>query len=153
VLHGDIICYVDGDTENFEDWFVIGMVGVLLKKSNIEFVKGFSRRPFKSGDTVQQVGGGRVTELVAKPILNLFYPELTGISQPLSGEIAAKRSLLTELGFVTGYGVEIGHLIDVYKKVGLEKIAQVDLEVRQNKHQSLSALVPMAHAVLTTVMH
>jgi glucosyl-3-phosphoglycerate synthase len=90
-------------------------------------------------------GGGRVTELTARPLLNLFYPELAGVRQPLSGEIAADRALLEQLPFATGYAIEIAMLIDVYREVGLEAMAQVDLEVRQNEHQPLHDLTPMAY--------
>ena len=114
----------------------------------LHFVKGFYRRPFRVGDVVLPDGGGRVTELTARPLLNLFYPELSAVVQPLAGEIAARRELLDRLPFVTGYGVDIGLLIDAYRAVGLDAIAQVDLDERQNAHQSLRDLGPMAFAVL-----
>ena len=117
----------------------------------ISFVKGFYRRPFRVGDTVFPDGGGRVTELTARPLLNLFYPDLAGIEQPLAGEVAARRELLERLPFVTGYGVDIALLIDAYRAVGLDGIAQVDLDVRQNAHQPLRDLGPMAYAVLHAV--
>ena len=96
-------------------------------------------------------GGGRVTELTARPLLNLFYPDLAGIEQPLAGEVAARRELLERLPFVTGYGVDIALLLDAYREVGLDAIAQVDLEVRQNAHQPLRDLGPMAYSVLHAV--
>ena len=117
----------------------------------IEFVKGFYRRPFRVGDLTLPDGGGRVTELTARPLLNLFYPELAAVAQPLAGEIAARRELLERLPFVTGYGVDVALLLDAYAAVGLDAIAQVDLDVRQNAHQPLRDLGPMALAVLQAV--
>jgi glucosyl-3-phosphoglycerate synthase len=152
VLHGDVICFLDADSsEGFGTHFVCGLIGPLLVDPRISFVKGFYRRPFRVGDTVVPEGGGRVTELVARPLLNLFYPELAAVQQPLAGEIAARRELLVRLPFATGYGVDIALLLDAYRRVGLDGLAQVDLEVRQNAHQPLRDLGPMAHAVLQAV--
>ena len=123
----------------------------LLCEPGISFVKGFYRRPFRVGEVTLPDGGGRVTELTARPLLNLFYPELAAVAQPLAGEIAARRELLEQLPFVTGYGVDIGLLIDAYAHVGLDALAQVDLDVRQNAHQPLRDLGPMAFAVLRAV--
>ena len=148
-LTGDVICFVDADTERFGAHFVCGLIGPLLcGPQEIEFVKGFYRRPFKLGGLTLPDGGGRVTELTARPLLNLFYPELAAVAQPLAGEIAARRDLLERLPFVTGYGVDIALLIDTYRTVGLDAIAQVDLAERQNAHQSLRELGPMAFSVL-----
>jgi glucosyl-3-phosphoglycerate synthase len=151
VLRGDVVCYLDADSEDFGPHFALGLIGPLLCEPGIEYVKGFYRRPFKAGETAEPKGGGRVTELTARPLLNLFYPELAPLRQPLAGEIAARRSLLERLPYVTGYGVEIAQLIDAYRAVGDGAIAQVDLDVRQNRHQSLAALGPMAYAVLRAV--
>jgi glucosyl-3-phosphoglycerate synthase len=152
VLHGDVVCFLDADSsEGFGAHFVCGLIGPLLCEPRISFVKGFYRRPFRMGDSVDPEGGGRVTELVARPLLNLFYPPLATVQQPLAGEIAARRELLVRLPFVTGYGVDIALLLDAYREVGLDGLAQVDLEVRQNAHQPLRDLGPMAHAVLQTV--
>ena len=119
----------------------------------MQFVKGFYRRPFKNGgDDVQPTGGGRVTELTARPLLAAFYPELGGVRQPLAGEIAARRELLERMAFCTGYAVEIGLLLDVHaRRRRSTRIAQVDLDVRQNRHQPLEELTPMAAAVLARV--
>ena len=117
----------------------------------MQFVKGYYRRPFRLGDEVAAEGGGRVTELTARPLLQLFYPQLADIRQPLAGEIAARRDLLERLPFATGYAVEIAMLIDAYELAGIEAIAQVDLDERQNRHQPLSELGPMATAVLHAV--
>lgn len=151
VLRGELICFLDADSERFGPHFAYGLLGPLITHPEISFVKGFYRRPFKIGDTTLPDGGGRVTELTARPLLKLFYPELAGIEQPLAGEVAARRSLLEELPFVTGYGVDIALLIDAYQAVGLSGMAQVDLDVRQNAHQTLRELGPMASAVLHAV--
>jgi glucosyl-3-phosphoglycerate synthase len=151
VLRGEIVCFLDADTERFGDHFVSGLLGPLVFHPAISFVKGFYRRPFKLGTETLPDGGGRVTELMARPLLNLFYPELAGVQQPLAGEIAARRELLERLPFATGYGVDIGLLIDAYREAGLDAIAQVDLDVRQNAHQPLDELGPMAFSVLQAV--
>ena len=148
-LTGDVVCFVDADTERFGAHFVCGLLGPLLcGPEEIVFVKGLYRRPFKLGGVTLPEGGGRVTELTARPLLNLFYPELAAVAQPLAGEIAARRDLLERLPFVTGYGVDIALLIDTYRFAGLDAIAQVDLGERQNAHQSLRELGPMAFSVL-----
>ena len=151
VLRGDVVCFVDADSEDFGPHFVRGVIGPILCDPGVQYVKGFYRRPFKHRGTTEPEGGGRVTELTAKPLLSLFYPELGAFHQPLAGEIAARRSLLEAIPWVTGYGVEIGQLIDVYREVGIDAMAQVDLDVRQNRHQPLSALAPMASEVAATV--
>ena len=148
VLTGEVVVFLDADSEHFGAHFACGLLGPLLCDSRISFVKGLYRRPFRVGELTLPDGGGRVTELTARPLLNLFYPELAGIAQPLAGEVAARRELLESLPFVTGYGVDIALLVDAYGAVGLEGLAQVDLDVRQNAHQSLRDLGPMAFAVL-----
>jgi glucosyl-3-phosphoglycerate synthase len=148
VLTGDVVCFLDADSECFGTHFACGLLGPLLCHRGISFVKGFYRRPFRVGELTLPDGGGRVTELTARPLLNLFYPELAAVQQPLAGEIAARRELLERLPFVTGYGVDIALLLDAYRAVGLDAIAQVDLDVRQNAHQPLRDLGPMAFAVL-----
>jgi glucosyl-3-phosphoglycerate synthase len=151
VLRGELICFLDADSSEFGAHFACGLLGPLVENSGISLVKGFYRRPFRIGEAVFPDGGGRVTELTARPLLNLFYPDLAGIEQPLAGEVAARRELLERLPFVTGYGVDIALLLDAYREVGLDAIAQVDLEVRQNAHQPLRDLGPMAYAVLQAV--
>jgi glucosyl-3-phosphoglycerate synthase len=148
VLSGELICFLDADTEHFGPHFACGLLGPLVCREEISFVKGFYRRPFKLGDVTLPHGGGRVTELTARPLLNLFYPELAAIEQPLAGEVAARRELLARLPFVTGYGVDIALLLDAHREAGLDAIAQVDLDVRQNAHQPLRELAPMAFSVL-----
>jgi glucosyl-3-phosphoglycerate synthase len=150
-LTGDVVCFLDADSAGFGAHFVTGLLGPLLCDPRISFVKGFYRRPFRVGSVTLQAGGGRVTELTARPLLNMFYPDLAGVEQPLAGEVAARRELLERLPFVTGYGVDIALLLDAYRAVGLDAIAQVDLDVRQNAHQPLRDLGPMAYAVLQAV--
>jgi glucosyl-3-phosphoglycerate synthase len=152
VAHGDVVCFLDADSQDFGPHFACGVLGPLLCDERVEFVKGYYRRPFKQGGVTAPEGGGRVTELTARPLLRLFYPELAAVRQPLAGEVAARRSLFERLPFVTGYGVETAQLIDAYRAVGLDAMAQVDLDVRQNRHQPLSDLGPMAEAVLAAVV-
>ena len=151
VARGDIVMFADADTADFEEHFVYGTLGPLLADPQVQFVKAAFRRPFKQGEEKVLDGGGRVTELMSKPLINLFYPELAGFVQPLAGEFAARRDVLSRVPFFTGYGVEIGMLIDVFERVGLAAMAQVDLGTRQNRHQSLASLSRMSSVVLRTV--
>jgi glucosyl-3-phosphoglycerate synthase len=151
VARGDIIMFADADTADFREHFVYGTLGPLLADPGIQFCKAAYRRPFSQGEKSVPDGGGRVTELMAKPLINLFYPELAGFVQPLAGEFAGRRELLNAVPFFTGYGVEIGMMIDVFAEVGLEGMAQVDLGTRQNRHQSLASLAKMSSIVLRTV--
>ncbi len=124
----------------------------MLIRPDVQFVKGFYRRPLKVGNKIQAGGGGRVTELTARPLLNLFYPELSGVIQPLSGEYGGRRTALEQLSFFSGYGVEIGLLIDTFEKLGLSAIAQVDLQERIHHNQPLEALSKMSFAIIQAVM-
>jgi glucosyl-3-phosphoglycerate synthase len=151
VLDGELICFLDADVLEFSERFVIGLLGPLLELEEVDFVKAFYRRPFRQGGVELAAGGGRVNHLLARPALAIFYPELAGVRQPLAGEIAARRSLLTQLPFATGYGVEIAMLLDVLEQVGLEGMAQVDLDVHHNSHQTLLELSPMAYTVLGVI--
>lgn len=148
VAHSDLVMYADTDTLDFGEHFIYGTLGPLLMVPEVKFSKAAYRRPFARGDQYVADGGGRVTELMAKPLLNFFYPELTGFVQPLAGEFAAYREVLCNVPFFTGYGVEIGLLIDVFEEVGLPAMAQVDLGTRQNRHQRLVDLTRMSSAVL-----
>jgi glucosyl-3-phosphoglycerate synthase len=150
VLEGELVCFLDADTEDFSEHFLTGLLGPLVCEPGVSFVKAFYRRPLGDG-AGEREGGGRVNHLLARPALELFYPPLAGVRQPLAGEVAARRELLDRLPFATGYGVEIAMLIDAWREVGLEGIAQVDLEEHRNRHQSLSALAPMALTVLATI--
>ncbi len=147
VLKGDIIAWIDTDITNIHPRFIYGLLGPLLRRPNIQYVKGYYQRPIQVGDQLQAFGGGRVTELVARPLLNLFYPELSGIIQPLSGEYAGRRTALESLPFFSGYGVETGLLIDLHERFGLEGIAQVDLEERIHHNQPLVGLSKMSFAI------
>jgi glycosyltransferase involved in cell wall biosynthesis len=144
----EIVLFADTDTEGFDEGFLLGMLGPLLCDPEVQFVKGTFRRPFRSGGQILADGGGRVTELMARPLLNLHAPELAVFDQPLAGETAARRPLLEGLSFAAGYGVEIAMLIDVWADIGLDGMAQVDLGARQNRHQPLRDLSAMAYAVL-----
>jgi glycosyltransferase involved in cell wall biosynthesis len=148
VLKGDIIAWVDTDITNINPLFVYGLLGPLLRQPHVQYVKGFYQRPIKVGEKVESFGGGRVTELVARPLLNLFYPELSGVIQPLSGEYAGRRTALEQVPFFSGYGVETGLLIDILERFGLEAIAQSDLEVRVHYNQPLVDLSKMSFAIL-----
>jgi glucosyl-3-phosphoglycerate synthase len=150
VTRGDIVIWVDTDVSNFHPRFIYGQLGPLLQRVKLHFVKGFYRRPLKIGKKLKKGRGGRVTELTARPLLNLFYPELSGIIQPLSGEYGGRRELLEQLSFSSGYGVEIGMLIDVLERVSLQSIGQVDLIERIHHSQSLEKLSKMSFAIIQT---
>jgi nucleotide-binding universal stress UspA family protein len=152
VTSGDIVLWVDTDIVNIHPRFVYGILGPLLTDPRVQFVKGFYRRPLRVGDRMQAGGGGRVTELTARPLLNLFYPELSGIVQPLSGEYGGRRTALEQLPFFSGYGVEAGLLIDVFERFGLAAIAQVDLLERIHHNQPLEALSKMSFAIIQAVV-
>jgi glucosyl-3-phosphoglycerate synthase len=148
----DIVAFVDADLEHFRPEVVSGLLGPLLCDRAVHLVKGAYDRPLRAGQAVLPAGGGRVTELVARPLLNLHWPQLAGVVQPLAGEWAARRDLLQTLWFPAGYGVEIAVLIDTLRTVGLDGIAQVDLGARHHRHQDDAALGRMAaqvwHAML-----
>jgi glucosyl-3-phosphoglycerate synthase len=147
---GDIVCFVDADSADFGPHFVHRLVDP-LREPGVEYVKGFYRRPWRAGDEIKPTGGGRVTTLMARPLLRRFYPELAWLQQPLAGEMAARRSLFEALPFATGYDLEIGLLIDVYHRVGAAAIRQADLHSRQNRHRPLDELGPMSDAILESV--
>ncbi|HET9907892.1 MAG TPA: glucosyl-3-phosphoglycerate synthase [Anaerolineales bacterium] len=149
---GDILIWIDTDIVNIDPRFVYGLIAPLLHRPEIHFVKGFYRRPLKVGNKIQAGGGGRVTELTARPLLNLFYPELSGIIQPLSGEYGGRRTALERLPFFSGYGVEIGLLIDLFETFGLSAIGQVDLRERVHHNQTLEALSKMSFAIIQAVI-
>lgn len=146
VTGGDVVCFVDADLEDFTADFVTGVVGPLLTEPEVELVKAVYDRPYGDDPT----GGGRVTELVARPLLNLHWPRLAGFVQPLGGEYAARRGLLETLPFPVGYGVELGLLVDSLHTAGLDALGQVDVGVRRHRHQSGQALGRMAAAIQHT---
>jgi glucosyl-3-phosphoglycerate synthase len=154
VARGELVAYLDSDTRNFSEHFARGLLGPLLCHEKLCFVKGSFQRPFVTPDGQElPVGGGRVTELTARPLLDAFYPELAGFAQPLAGELAARRWLFDRLPFATGYAVEIAMLFDVLDVLGgTSGMAQVDLELRHNPHQPLAQLAPMARTVLAVVV-
>ena len=176
-LRGELVCFLDADSERFSAHFATGLLGPLLCEPDVSFVKAFYRRPLASparldaaasdaavalgapaaalagallsGDGTE--GGGRVNHLTARPALALLYPQLAQIRQPLAGEVAARRELLERLPFATGYGVEIAMLIDAWRTVGIDALAQVDLDEHYNQHKPLAELAPMALTVLATI--
>ncbi|MFE3852528.1 glucosyl-3-phosphoglycerate synthase [Streptomyces griseorubiginosus] len=146
VTRGDIVCFIDADLKEFSSDFVSGIVGPLLTDPGVDLVKGMYDRPL--GGAAGQ--GGRVTELMARPLLNMHWPQLAGFVQPLGGEYAARRSLLEQLPFPVGYGVELGMLVDALHLVGLDALAQVDVGVRKHRHQDGQALGRMSAAIYRT---
>ncbi|MER5973911.1 glucosyl-3-phosphoglycerate synthase [Streptomyces sp. NPDC002055] len=146
VTRGEIVCFVDADLRDFSARFVSGIVGPLLTDPGLHLVKAMYDRPL--GDTGDR--GGRVTELVARPLLNLHWPRLAGFVQPLGGEYAARRSLLERLPFPVGYGIELGMLVDALDLAGLDALAQVDVGVRRHRHQDGQALGRMAATIYRT---
>ncbi len=151
VTRGDIVVWIDTDIVNIHPRFVYGVLGPLLHNPKLQMVKGFYQRPLKSEDRLQSGAGGRVTELTARPMINLFYPELSGIIQPLSGEYGGRRKALEQISFSSGYGVEIGMVIEMFERFGLESIGQVDLLERIHHNQSLEALSKMSFVILQAI--
>jgi glucosyl-3-phosphoglycerate synthase len=152
VTRGDVVVFIDADLEQFDPQFAVGLMGPLLADPTVEFVKAFYDRPLQAGQTILPAGGGRVTELMARPLLNLHWPQLAGFVQPLSGEYAARRTLLEQLPFPTGYGVEIGILVDALRLVGLDGLAQVDLSRRKHRNQEIGKLGRMSSEILQVVL-
>lgn len=148
VTTGDIVVFVDTDIRNPDPRFVWGLLGPLLVEPEVQLVKAFYERPVQMGDVLHATGGGRVTELMARPLLNLFWPELAGLVQPLSGEYAGRRELLESIPFFTGYGVEIGMLVDTLAGAGIDAIAQVDVSERVHRNQAMDALSRMAYGIV-----
>jgi len=151
VTRGDLILWIDTDIVNIHPRFVYGLLGPLLSRRDLMFVKGYYLRPVRVGRRMQAGGGGRVTELTARPLLNLFFPALSGLIQPLSGEYGGRRQALEQLPFSSGYGVETGLLIDFLEQFGLGAIGQVDLVERIHHNQPLAALSMMSFAIIQTV--
>ncbi|MEC3976682.1 glucosyl-3-phosphoglycerate synthase [Amycolatopsis sp. H20-H5] len=149
---GDIVVFVDGDLYDFTCDYVTGLLGPLLTDPSVAYVKGFYHRPLVGKHGTEADGGGRVTELVARPLLNMYWPELAGFVQPLAGEYAGRREVLESIPFVANYGVEVGHLIDLLELRGLDALAQVDLGHRVHRHQSTQALGRMAGQIMLTLV-
>lgn len=151
ITKGDIIVYLDADIKNIHHRFVYALVAPLLLSDRIKYCKAFYDRPIATGkNKMRPTGGGRVTELVIRPLFSLFFPELTQIIQPLSGEYASYREILEKIPFPIGYGVETSMILDIYEKWGLDVIAQVDLERRVHRNQDTKALGRMAFVILNT---
>ena len=149
-LKGDVICYVDADISNIHPRFVYGLVAPLIHREEIHYVKAFYDRPLNYSSGLRSTGGGRVTEILIRPLFSLFYPELTNVIQPLSGEYAARREVLEVIPFPIGYGVETSHLLDLYEKFGLDAFAQTDLDRRVHRNQTTNALGKMSFGILQT---
>ncbi|MGF1448306.1 MAG: glucosyl-3-phosphoglycerate synthase [Opitutales bacterium] len=147
-LRGDIICYVDADIKNIHPRFCYGLVAPLLYRPEVKYVKAFYDRPLAFSQGIRPSGGGRVTEILVRPLFSLFYPELTGLIQPLSGEYAVRRETLEKIPFPIGYGVETSHLLDVYHDDGLEAFAQTDLDQRVHRNQTTISLGKMSFGIL-----
>ena len=152
-LKGDIIVYVDADIKNIHPRFAYGLIAPLIYRPEVQYVKAFYDRPLAVSNEVRPSGGGRVTEILIRPLFSLFFPELTAIIQPLSGEYAVRRNVLEEIPFPIGYGVETSHLIDVYSKYGLDAFAQTDLDQRVHRNQTTRALGRMAFGLLQTFIN
>lgn len=151
-LKGDIIVYVDADIKNIHPRFVYGLVAPLVYRPKIKYVKAFYDRPLAFSEGVRPSGGGRVTEILVRPLFSLFFPELTAIIQPLSGEYAVRREVLERISFPIGYGVETAHILDVYKLYGLDAFGQTDLDQRVHRNQSTRDLGRMAFGILRTFL-
>jgi glucosyl-3-phosphoglycerate synthase len=153
VVRSDVICFVDGDSASFGSHYVTGLVGAIVLSEKTRFAKGTYRRPFRYEiDRYTETGGGRVTELMAKPLLGAFFPDVAQFAQPLAGEIASERSLLARIPFYCGYAVDLPLLLDAWRLAGIDGLAEVDLDSRQNRHRPLEELGELARAVLAGVL-
>ena len=151
-LKGDIIVYIDADIKNIHPRFVYGLIAPLIERPEIKYVKAFYDRPLASSSGIRPSGGGRVTEILIRPLFSLFFPELSGIIQPLSGEYAVRREVLERISFPIGYGVETSHLLDVYQKWGIDAFGQTDLDQRVHRNQPTRDLGKMAFGILQTFL-
>ena len=152
VTDGDLIVFLDSDLEAFDPRFVVGLLGPLITDPDVGYVKGLYDRPLHTTEGLVPVGGGRVTELMARPLIGALWPHLSGFVQPLSGEYAGRRRLLEQVPFVSHYGVEFGLLVDLAELAGIDALAQVDLGTRRHRHQSDAALGRMAGQILQTAL-
>ena len=150
-LKGDIIVFVDGDISNIHPRFVTGLVGPLLCRPEVGYVKSFYNRPLCNDEADRAFGGGRVTEILIRPLFSLYFPELTALIQPLAGEYAVRREILEQLAFPVGYGVETAHLIDVYALGGLGVFAQTDMEERRHRSRTNQELGKTSFAILQVI--
>ncbi|MCB1091666.1 MAG: glucosyl-3-phosphoglycerate synthase, partial [Verrucomicrobiae bacterium] len=152
-LRGNVICYVDADIKNIHPRFVTGLVGPLIQRDSIHYVKAFYDRPIAYSNELRPSGGGRVTEILVRPLFSLFFPELTALVQPLSGEYAVRREVLEQLPFPIGYGVETSHILDVYRHWGLDAFGQTDLDKRVHRNQSTHDLGKMSFGILQSFLN
>lgn len=152
-LKGDVIIYVDADISNIHPRFAYGLVAPLIYRPEVQYVKAFYDRPLAFSQGVRPSGGGRVTEILVRPLFSLFYPELTALVQPLSGEYAVRREVLEKLPFPIGYGVETAHLMDVYSRWGMQALAQTDLDQRVHRNQETRDLAKMAFGILQAFLN
>lgn len=152
-LEGDIICYVDADIKNIHPRFVYGLVAPLIHRDEIQYVKAFYDRPLAFSQGLRPSGGGRVTEILVRPLFSLFYPDLAAIVQPLSGEYAVRRPVLERIPFPIGYGVETSHILDVYREWGMEAFGQCDLDQRVHRNQTTQALGKMSFGILQSFLN
>lgn len=152
-LKGDIICYVDTDIKNIHPRFVYGLVAPLILRDTVHYVKAFYDRPLAFSQGLRPSGGGRVTEILVRPLFSLFFPELTALIQPLSGEYAVRREVLEEIAFPIGYGVETSHIMDVHHRWGLDAFAQTDLDQRVHRNQATTALGKMSFGILQSFLN
>jgi glucosyl-3-phosphoglycerate synthase len=152
VTSGELVAFLDSDVQAFDPCFVLGLLGPLLTVPHVGYVKGLYDRPLATVDGLAPTGGGRVTELMARPVLAALWPHLSGFVQPLSGEYAGRRCLLEQVRFVSHYGVELGLLIDMADLAGMDALAQVDLGTRRHSHQTDAALGRMAAQILQTAL-
>tara|TARA_B110000261_G_scaffold161494_1_gene203035 strand:- start:459 stop:1517 length:1059 start_codon:yes stop_codon:yes gene_type:complete len=152
VTNGDIVIYSDSDIKNFDERFIVGILGPLLVRDNIKFVKGYYERPLILSENIKSNEGGRVTELTARPLLNILYPQLSGFIQPLGGEYGGFRQVLENIEYTSGYGVEVQTLIETLETYGLESMAQTNLIERIHRHQPINALSKMSSAIMQTIL-
>ena len=152
VCKGDIVVYIDSDIKDFTERFIVGIIGPMLFNDDIKFVKGYYNRPLINSENVKSNEGGRVTELCARPLLNLLYPDLGGFVQPLGGEYGGYRDVLENIKFTSGYGVEVQLLIEIYKKYGIKSMGQTNLYERIHRHQPINSLSKMSSAIMKTIL-
>ncbi|RKX88080.1 MAG: glucosyl-3-phosphoglycerate synthase [Spirochaetes bacterium] len=152
-LKGDIIVYIDADIKNIHPRFVYGLLAPLIYNKKTKYVKAFYDRPLAFSEGIRPSGGGRVTEILIRPLFSLFFPELSAIIQPLSGEYAVRREVLEKLSFPIGYGVETAHLLDIYREYGMDAFAQTDLDQRVHRNQETMSLGKMSFGILQTFLH
>jgi glucosyl-3-phosphoglycerate synthase len=152
VTDGDLLVFLDSDVQGFDPRFVVGLLGPLLTDPTVGYVKGLYDRPLATAEGLVASGGGRVTELTARPLLGALWPHLSGFVQPLSGEYAGRRRLLEQVPFASHYGVEFGLLVDLAELAGVDALAQVDLGERRHRHQTDAALGRMAGQILQAAL-